>query len=119
MKKILILIAVMFSSVCFSQDTITSAEAKNYLGKEVVLKGRISSFRLASEGKSTNLINIDRAYPDQIFTVVVTNKYLAEKKIDITTAKGRFILVKGTVSVYDKDPKKIPQIVNPSVFEIK
>jgi hypothetical protein len=119
MKKILILIALLFSSFAFSQDTISASQAKNYIGKEVVLKGRITSFRLASEGKSTNLINIDRAYPDQIFTIVVTNQYLSDNKIDIESAKGRFILVKGTVSVYDKDPKKIPQIFNPSEFQIK
>lgn len=119
MKNFLILMALLFSLIAFSQDTIAASQAKNYIGKEVILKGRISSFRLASEGKSTNLINIDRAYPDQIFTVVVSNQYLFDNKIDLNNAKGRFVVIKGTVSVYEKDPKKIPQIVNPSEFQIK
>ena len=119
MKNLLLLILFLFTSNSFSQDTISSSNAKDYIGKEVVLQGRISSFRLASEGKSTNLINIDRAYPNHIFTVVVSNQYLEERKIDLESSKGKFVVVKGTITTYEKDPKKIPQILNPLVFEIK
>ncbi len=119
MKNLLIVFLFIVTTKSFSQDTITTSQAKDYIGKEVVLKGRISSFRLASEGKSTNLINIDRAYPNHIFTIVVSNQYLEERKIDLESIKGKFIIVKGTITTYEKDPKKIPQISNPILFEIK
>ena len=118
MKKFLTIIAFLMTSMSFSQDTITADQARNFIGKEVILKGRISSVRLASEGKSTNLINIDRGYPNQIFTVVVSNQYIEERKLDLESSKGKFIVVKGTVSTYEKDPKKIPQISNPVTFVI-
>ena len=119
MKKFLILFLLCFSSSILAQETITSEQAKDYIGKEVVLKGKIASIKLASEGKTTNYINIDKAYPNNVFTVVVSNKYLEEHKLDIANSVGKEITVKGTISVYDKDPKKTPQIFNPLEIEIQ
>ena len=119
MKNIVLLFLLGISTSIFSQETITSDQAKDYIGKEVMVKGKIASFKLASEGKSTNYINIDKAYPDNIFTVVVSNKYLEEKKVDLANSVGKEITVKGIITVYEKDPKKIPQIFNPLEIEIQ
>ena len=119
MKKLVIIAFLSIASISFAQETITSAQAQENIGKEVILKGKIASFKLASEGKSTNYINIDKAYPDNVFTIVVSNKYLEEHKLDIINAVGKEITVKGTITIYDKDPKKIPQIFNPLEIEIK
>ena len=119
MKTILTLALVLISSLSFSQEKITTSQAKENLGKEVILKGKVASIKLASEGRTTNYINIDKAYPDNIFTVVLTNKYLEEHQLDIANSVGKEITVKGTISVYEKDPKKIPQIFNPLEIEIK
>ena len=119
MKTILTLALVLITSLSFSQEKITTSQAKENLGKEVILKGKVASIKLASEGRTTNYINIDKAYPDNIFTVVLTNKYLEEHQLDIANSVGKEITVKGTISVYEKDPKKIPQIFNPLEIEIK
>lgn len=119
MKVFLLLVLFCFTSVIFAQDTITSSKANDYLDKVVWLKGKIVSFKIASEGKSTNFINIDKPYPKNIFTVVVTNKYLEEHNINLSQSKGKQILVKGKITTYEKDPKKIPQIFNPLEIEIK
>ncbi|WP_395054444.1 hypothetical protein [Flavobacterium sp.] len=119
MKKFLVFLVLGFSTSIFAQEVITSQQAKDYIGKEVVLKGKIASIKLASEGKSTNYINIDKAYPNNVFTVVVSNKYLEENKLDIANSVGKEITVKGTITVYDKDPKKTPQIFNPLEIEIQ
>lgn len=119
MKKVLLLAFLTLTFISFAQKTISTAEAQDNIGSEVIIKGTIASFKLASEGKSTNNINIDKAYPDNIFTVVLTNKYLEEHKIDIANCKRKEIIVKGTITFYDKDPKKIPQIFNPLEIEIK
>ena len=119
MKKLLLFLLIHFSITSFAQVTINSSQANENIGNEVVLKGKIASIKLAAEGKSTNYLNIDKPYPDNIFTVVVSNKYLEEHLLDITNSKGKEIIVKGTITVYDKDPKKIPQIFNPLEIEIK
>jgi exonuclease VII large subunit len=119
MKKLLIIAFLSLTSISFAQETITSAQAQENIGKEVILKGKIASFKLASNGSSTNFINIDKPYPNNVFTVVVTNKYLEEHKLDLSNSKGKEITVRGTITVYEKDPKKIPQIFNPETIEIK
>jgi hypothetical protein len=119
MKKIFLIAFLSFASISFAQETITTAQAQDNIGKEVILKGTIASFKLASEGKSTNYINIDKAYPDNVFTVVLSNKYLEDHQLDLANSKGKQITVKGTITIYEKDPKKIPQIFNPAAIEIK
>ena len=119
MKLFLTTFLFAIASFSFAQDTITAEKANSNIGKEVVLKGKIASFKLASEGKSTNFINVDKAYPNNIFTVVLTNKYLQEKNIQLFNSKGKKIMVKGTISIYENDPKKIPQIFNPTFLEIR
>ncbi len=119
MKKLIIIVSLFFALNCFSQTTITSAQAQENIGKEVILVGKIASFKLASGGRSTNYINIDKAFPNNVFTVVLTNRFIEEHKLDISNAIGKEITVRGVITVYEKDPKKIPQIFNPSTIEIK
>jgi hypothetical protein len=102
-----------------TQDTITTDKAKDFMGKLVLVKGKVVSFKLAAEGKSTNYINIDKPYPESIFTVVISNSYLEKLNIKIEDLKDKTIYVKGTISVYKNDPKQIPQIFNPISIVIK
>lgn len=113
MKNFAIAFLLVFSTNCFSQDTITTAKVKDYMDKEVCVVGKVVSFKLAAEGKSTNYINIDKPYPESIFTVVISNSYLEKLNIKIEDLKDKTVLVKGTITVYKNDPKQIPQIFNP------
>lgn len=119
MKKILVTILLLCVSTVFAQDTITANKASENIGKEVWVKGTIASIKVASEGRSTNYINIDKPYPDADFTVVISNKYVEEHQLNLAEAKNKKIRVKGVISVYEKDPKKTPQIFNPSQIIIE
>ena len=119
MKLFSILIFLIFSFLGFSQDTITATQAKDFIGKEIVLKGKIASVKMAGEGKSTNYINVDFAYPNSVFTVVIPNYALDKLSFNIEDSVGKQIVVKGKVQVYDKDVKQIPQIFNPGFIQVK
>lgn len=119
MKKLSLLIVLICSFLGFSQDTITSRQAKDFIGKEIILKGKIASIKMAGEGKSTNYINVDGAYPNAVFTVVITNRALESLSFKIEESVGKQIIVKGKVQLYDKDPKQIPQIFNPFFIQIR
>ena len=120
MKNLVItFLLLIFSTNCFSQDTITTANVKDYMDKEVCVLGKVVSFKLASEGKSTNYINIDKPYPESVFTVVITNNYLEKLNIKIEDFKDKFIYVKGKITTYKNDPKQIPQIYNPISIAVK
>jgi hypothetical protein len=119
MKNLITAFLLIISINCFSQDTITTAQAKDYMDKMVCVKGKVVSFKLASEGKSTNYINIDKPYPESIFTVVISNSYLAKLNLKIEDLKDKDVFIKGTISIYKNDPKQIPQIFNPISIEVK
>ena len=119
MKNLTLAVLLLFSINCFSQDTITTAKVKEYMDKEVCVLGKVVSFKLASEGKFTNYINIDQPYPESVFTVVITNNYLEKLNIKIEDLKDKDIYVKGKITIYKNDPKQIPQIFNPISIEIK
>jgi RPA family protein len=119
MKNILFVFLATFSIHCFSQDTITTAKVKDYMDKEVCVIGKVVSFKLAAEGKNTNYINIDKPYPESVFTVVISNYHLEKLNIKIEDLKDKNIYIKGKITTYKNDPKQIPQIFNPSSIEIK
>lgn len=119
MKKLVFFFLITFSINSFSQDTITTAKVNEYMDKEVCVLGKVVSFKLASEGKFTNYINIDKPYPESVFTVVITNNYLEKLNIKIEDLKDKDIYIKGKITTYKNDPKQIPQIYNPISIEIK
>lgn len=119
MRKYIVALALVSSFLGFSQDTVTAGKAKDFIGKQVILKGKIASIKMAGEGRSTNYINIDEAYPNAIFTVVIPNIALPSLGFKIDESVGKQIIVKGKVAVYDKDPKQIPQIYNPVFIIVK
>ena len=119
MKKIIATLALLTTVIVFGQDTISASQAKDFIGQQIILKGKIASIKMAGEGKSTNYINVDAPYPNAVFTVVIPNKALPTLGFVIDQSVGKQIIVKGKVSVFDKDPKQIPQIYNPFFIEVK
>ena len=119
MKKIAILFFFVFSINVFSQDTIPTAKAKDYINNLACVTGKVVSYKLASKGKTINYINIDAAYPNNVFTIVLTNDYLETSKIKIEDLKDKIIFAYGKITTYKDDPKQIPQIFNPRWIEVK
>lgn len=119
MKKILFLFIAFATFKSFAQDTIPSIQAKNHIGELFCVTGKVASVKLASDGKTTNYINIDKAFPDAVFTIVITNEYLETLKINIEDLKDKTIFVYGKISTYKNDPKQIPQIFNPRWIDLK
>ncbi len=105
MKNILIAVLLVFSIQCFSQDTIPTNKVKDYMEKEVCVVGKVVSYKLAAEGKSTNYINIDKPYPDSEFTVVISNNYLQKLNIKIEDLINKNIYIKGKITTYKNDLK--------------
>lgn len=119
MKKISLLLLLFLGFQCQAQDTITTTQVKNYLDKMVCVKGKVASIKIAAEGKNMNYINIDKAYPENVFSVVMTNNHLEKLQIQMTDLQDKTLFITGTLSVYKNDPKQIPQIFNPTIITVK
>ena len=119
MKIIITFLFFILNTNGFCQDTIPTAKAKDCINTLVCVTGKVVSYKLAPEGKNTNYINLDVAYPDNVFTVIMTNDYLEKYKIDIASLKDKTIYVYGKITVYINDPKQTPQIFNPRRIDVK
>ena len=76
MKKYFLVLCFMFGGLD-AQDTkaISSAEASKYIGEIKTVRGTVVSgyYAYRSKGKRT-FLNLDKAYPNQIFTIVIWQK---------------------------------------------
>lgn len=111
---ILIISGAFFFLVASAGAQITPSEAKGYIGKRETVCGQVAStnFVARSKGRPT-FLNLDRPYPNQVFTVVIWGNDRGKfGNAPETTYRGQKICVTGTVSSY----RGVPQIVvsNPS-----
>lgn len=118
MKKVFFVLFLLSAMKSFSQDTIPTTRVKEFIGKEVWVKGKVAAIKEATPENRVVYINVDKAFPDNVFTVVLNVKYAQRLKLNLATAKGKNILVKGTITI-DKAGGPVPQIFNPTQIQIK
>jgi len=122
MKKLItypILIALFSLITAEEQATITPAQAAKYVGKYKTVCGQVAStyYAYKSKGKPT-FINLDKPYPDQIFTVMVWGSdrknfkfkpedFYRDKKICV---EGKIKDYKGVSEIIIKTPKEVTVI---------
>jgi len=104
------------SAILFGQTKrISPMEAKDHVGEHATVCGTVASTRYAarSRGEPT-FLNLDQAYPKQIFTIVIwgsdrskfgdpTEKY-KDKRVCVT---GRIALYQGVAEIVASDPSQI------------
>lgn len=117
MKTILLCLAIFCTSiVAFSQDSIPPAAAAKYIGKEVIVCGKIYGGKFLDKARnSPTFLNMGAVYPDQPLTVVIWGEvrkqftYKPEEHLN-----NKLICVRGTIETY----KEKPQIVITAVSQI-
>ena len=94
---------------------LTAAEAKDHLGSQATVCGKVMSprFATATRGQPT-FLNLDKAYPDQDFTVVIWGADRAKFGQPEVTYRDKTICVTGKIQPYQgkaeivvTDPKQI------------
>jgi len=91
-----------------AQKSITAEEAKSHIGEQQTVCGKVVSTRFAnnSRGKPT-FLNLDRPYPDQVFTIVIWGSDRSKFGDPETTYRGHQICVAGRITDY----RGVPEIV--------
>jgi DNA/RNA endonuclease YhcR with UshA esterase domain len=105
--KILLLVAV-FGSPAFGQKKIAASEAKDHYGEMATVCGEVVSARFSatSNGEPT-FLNFDKAYPNQIFTVVIWGDNRSKFGKPEDEFQGKRICVTGKITAY----AGLPEIV--------
>ena len=67
-----IVVALLWAAIAYAQGPISATDAKNHVGEKATVCGRVASARYAMKSSgSPTFIDLDRAYPPQIFTIVI------------------------------------------------
>lgn len=111
MKRIelLFIAAVLAGSVsiaAYSQDTITTEEAAKFLGLQKTVCGKVvsSHHSARAKGKPT-FINLDKPYPDEVFTVLIWGSDRGKfGKPPQEMYEGKEVCVTGTIKRYHGHP---------------
>ena len=112
------LTALVTGGYAVSQTAISASEAKNHIGEQSKVCGPVASthFAYRSRGAPT-FINLDRPYPNQIFTAVIWREDRAKFGSPETRYANQQICVTGVIEAYRGTPEII--VRNPSQIEVK
>jgi hypothetical protein len=108
-SNILLVLALCVPSFVQAADkTLTATEAKDHIGQKATVCGIVASTHYAagSHGSPT-FINLDKAYPNQVFTIVIWGDDLSKFTDKPTSWEGKKLCATGTIDRY----RNIPEIV--------
>jgi DNA/RNA endonuclease YhcR with UshA esterase domain len=107
MKTIFVLIlSLIFQTSLFAQsDTIKAENAKDYISKTVVLKGKLMGVKehVDRKGDTIAFLDIDQAFPNTQISVTVFKSALETLKISKSDI-GKTVLISGEIVIYREKP---------------
>ncbi len=108
MRKVLLWIC-LFLLLCqpvVPQLKISPAEAKNHIGEEATVCGNVASTRYASSTRGQpTFLNLEKPYPNQIFTVVIWGRNRAKFGNPEIEYRAKRICVTGKIEDYRGVPE--------------
>jgi DNA/RNA endonuclease YhcR with UshA esterase domain len=103
-----LLLAVILATPAAAQKKLTAAEAKDHVGETATVCGSVVSTRYAASTKGQpTFLNLDKPYPNQVFTVLIWGENRSKFGAPESEYKGKQICVTGKIAVY----KGAPEIV--------
>ena len=118
MKKALLLsVIILFVKVSVSQ-VVSADSTKYYEGKEITMKGKVSSTFVTKGDNKKVLINFGKPHPNESFTIVIEDADLSKFKYDPSEfLKDKTLTVKGKVKMYKDKPEMM--VTSPDQITIK
>ncbi len=111
-----ILLVVFWTVSVFGQNQITASEAKSHVGEKATVCGQVASARYASSSRGApTFLNLDKPYPNQVFTVVIWGNDRAKFGHPEESYHDKRICVTGSISDY----RGVPEIEVHELSQIK
>ncbi len=85
---------------------LTADQAKNHVGENATVCGVVASTHYArgSRGNPT-FVNLDKPYPNQVFTILIWGEDLAKFSPKPSTWDGKRVCVTGVITSYRGSPE--------------
>jgi len=91
-----------------AQKKLSAAEAKDHVGETATVCGNVVSTRYAASTKGQpTFLNLDKPYPNQVFTVVIWGSNRTRFGTPEVDYKGKRICVTGKITEY----RAIPEVI--------
>ena len=98
------LAVLIFGAVCYqaiAADSIAPADAINHVGQRARVCGKVVSSKYAqSSRRSPTFLNLDRPYPNHVFTAVIWGDARPRFKSAPELLQGHSICVTGAIMLY-------------------
>lgn len=105
---LMMLLIVLLIEPVQAQRKLTASEAKTHIGETVTVCGNVVSTRYAASTKGQpTFLNLDKPYPNQIFTVLIWGSDRAKFGKPEADYQDKRICVTGKVAEY----RGVPEIV--------
>ena len=89
---------VSCSTLSASAQTISAEDAAKHIGERATVCGKIASEHIATDGRGTpTFINLDKPYPNQVFTILVWGD--DRSRVGNLPSTGK-ICATGTIALY-------------------
>ena len=110
-----VLVGIVLLPPALGQKKLTASEAKEHYGENATVCGEVVSTRYASSTKGQpTFLNLDKPYPNQIFTIVIWGSNRSKFWKPEDDYKNKRICVTGKITAYAglpevvaDDPKQI------------
>ena len=103
---ILLLSVTLLPSASIGQKKLNPAEAKDHYGETATVCGDVVSTRFASSSKGEpTFLNLDKPYPNQVFTVVIWGENRGKFGKPEDDYKDKRVCVTGKISAYSGLPE--------------
>jgi DNA/RNA endonuclease YhcR with UshA esterase domain len=102
------LLTVILASPVGAQKRLNTAEAKDHIGETATVCGTVTSTRYAASTKGQpTFLNLDKPYPNQVFTVLIWGSNRSKFGTPEIEYKGKHLCATGKITEY----RGVPEIV--------
>lgn len=106
MRKTIVLLAVMLVSMAAVSADLTTSEAAKHVGESATVCGVVASVHTATSSKgSPTFVNLDKPYPNQLFTILIWGDDLAKFSPAPTSWNSKRVCATGTITLYRNSPE--------------
>jgi hypothetical protein len=103
-----LVLALLIVQPVLAQKKLTAAEAKDHIGETATVCGNVVSTRYAASTKGQpTFLNLDKAYPNQIFTVVIWGSNRSKFGRPEVEYNEKRICATGKITMY----RGVPEII--------
>ena len=110
------IVVFLWAAFGLAQTSISAAEAKDHVGEKATVCGEVASVHYAARSRGNpTFINLDKPYPNQIFTVLIWGSDRPKFGDPEEAYRNKHICVTGKISDY----KGVPEIIAYEPSQIK